>query len=87
MGRILVADDEPKLGRVVAEMLSLEGHDVRRVSGGAQAITELQESGADVVITDLKMPEVDGFQATRAIRARLSGTLKYSASAYLILEA
>src|SRR6516162_9750601 len=60
MGRILVADDEPKLGRVVAEMLSLEGHDVRRVSGGAQAVAELQRSGVDVVITDLKMPEVDG---------------------------
>ena len=60
MGQVLVADDEPKLGRVVAEMLTLDGHHVRRVSGGRQALTELQQSGADVVITDLKMPEVDG---------------------------
>jgi two-component system, NtrC family, response regulator HydG len=71
MGRVLVADDEPKLGRVVAEMLTLEGHDVRRVSGGRQAIAELHQSGAEVVITDLKMPELDGM-AVLAEALRLS---------------
>jgi len=60
MGRIVVADDEPKLGRLVAEMLSLDRHDVHRVGGGREAIAALRESGADVVVTDLRMPEVDG---------------------------
>jgi DNA-binding NtrC family response regulator len=71
MGRIVVADDEPKLGRLVTEMLALDGHQVRRASGGRQAIAEIQESGADVVITDLKMPEVDGM-AVLAEALRLS---------------
>jgi DNA-binding NtrC family response regulator len=41
-------------------MLSLDGHEVRRVGGGRGAIATLRESGADVVVTDLRMPEVDG---------------------------
>src|SRR5262249_7426433 len=71
MGRILVADDEPKLGRGGAEMLTLDGHPVTRGSGGRQAIAELQQPGTDLVITDLKMPEVDGM-AVLAESLRLS---------------
>jgi DNA-binding NtrC family response regulator len=78
MGRIVVADDEPKLGRLVAEMLTLDGHEVRRVGGGRQAIAALQESGADVVVTDLKMPGVDGM-------AVLSEALRLSPSPAVIL--
>jgi two-component system, NtrC family, response regulator HydG len=60
MARVLVVDDEPKLGRVVTEMLELDGHTVTLVGGGRQALAELALQPFDLVLTDLKMPEVDG---------------------------
>ncbi|HEX9577503.1 MAG TPA: sigma-54 dependent transcriptional regulator, partial [Myxococcales bacterium] len=70
MARVLVADDEPKLGKLVAEMLSLEGHAVVRVGGGRTALVELAARPFDVVVTDLRMPEVDGLSVLREARAR-----------------
>ncbi|MGZ6131539.1 MAG: sigma-54-dependent transcriptional regulator [Myxococcaceae bacterium] len=60
MGDILVVDDEPKLGRLVAEMLELDGHYVQRVGGGKEALSAMGNFSMDVVVTDLRMPEVDG---------------------------
>jgi DNA-binding NtrC family response regulator len=72
MPRVLVVDDEPKLGRVVQEMLELDGHSVVRAGGGASALAALAEAPFDVVVTDLRMPEVDGLAVLRAARARPS---------------
>jgi len=41
MARVLVADDEAKLGRLVGEALELDGHQVQRVQGGRAALVEL----------------------------------------------
>jgi len=60
MGDILVVDDEPKLGKLVAEMLELDGHYVQRVGGGREALSAMSNFSMDVVVTDLRMPEVDG---------------------------
>ena len=70
MARILVADDEPKLGRVVAQMLELDGHAVVRAGGGREALARLSEEAFDVVVTDLRMPDVDGLAVLRAARAK-----------------
>ncbi len=69
MARVLVVDDEPKLARVAAEMLELDGHQVARATGGRQALVELAAAPFDVVITDLRMPEVDGLAVLAAARA------------------
>src|SRR6266540_476360 len=69
MARVLVVDDEPKLGRVVAQMLELDGHAVVRAGGGREALARLGEERFDVVVTDLRMPEVDGLAVLRAARA------------------
>ena len=66
MGDILVVDDEPKLGKLVAEMLELDGHHVQRVAGGKQALTAMSNFAMDVVVTDLRMPEVDGLSVLSA---------------------
>ena len=73
MARVLVADDEPKLGKLVGEMLTLDGHTVVRVEGGRAALIELGAKPLDVVVTDLKMPEVDGMSVLREARARAGG--------------
>jgi DNA-binding NtrC family response regulator len=70
MAHILVVDDEPKLGRFVAEMLELDGHEVVRAGGGRDALVHLASAPFEVVVTDLRMPEVDGLAVLRAARAR-----------------
>src|SRR5439155_8413380 len=72
MARVLVADDEPKLGKLVAEMLSLDGNQVVRVQGGRPALVELAARAFDVVVTDLRMPDVDGLAVLRDARQRPS---------------
>jgi two-component system response regulator HydG len=69
MARVLVVDDDPKHGKVVGQMLELEGHRVERVDGGREALTRLARGHHDVVVTDLRMPEVDGLAVLRAARS------------------
>jgi DNA-binding NtrC family response regulator len=70
MSHVLVVDDEPKLGRVVAQMLELDGHQVALAGGGREALALLAQKRFDVVVTDLRMPEVDGLAVLRAARSR-----------------
>jgi DNA-binding NtrC family response regulator len=72
MACILVVDDEPKLGKYVAQALELDGHVVRRAAGGRDALAILAERTCEVVVTDLRMPEVDGLAVLKAARARPS---------------
>ncbi|WP_242353128.1 sigma-54 dependent transcriptional regulator [Anaeromyxobacter sp. SG64] len=69
MTRILVVDDEPKLGKLVAEMLELDGHELERATSGRDALVRLAASRFDLVVTDLRMPDVDGLAVLRAARA------------------
>ncbi len=69
MSRILVVDDEPKLGALVAEMLQADGHAVIRAAGGREALERLGSERFEVVLTDLRMPEVDGLGVLRGARA------------------
>jgi len=74
MARILIVDDEPKLGRVLAEMLEGAGHDVTHVTSGRDAIARIEGGGFDVVLTDLRMPDADGMAVLRATRQRSPST-------------
>src|SRR5437764_7864356 len=79
MSRILVVDDEPKLGKLIGEMLQLEGHEVVRVQGGRGALVELAAKPFELVITDLRMPEVDGIAVLRDARGRGSDVILMTA--------
>ena len=69
MAKVLVADDEPKLGNIVTQMLQMDGHEVLRVGGGDEAVAALVSGRFDVVVTDLRMPGTDGLAVLRAARA------------------
>jgi two-component system, NtrC family, response regulator HydG len=69
MARILVIDDERKLANLVAEGLSIAGHAVTQATGGRQGLVELAAQTFDLVLVDLRMPEVDGLQVLSAARA------------------
>jgi len=86
MARILVADDEPKLGQLLAEALELDGHEAVRVGGGREAVARLPAGRFDVVVTDLRMPDVDGLAVLRAARALPAGPEVVLMTAYATTE-
>jgi two-component system, NtrC family, response regulator AtoC len=63
--QVLVVDDEANLRRVLAAMLQRDGHDVHVAENGDVALQTLREHHIDLVITDLKMPKVDGMELLR----------------------
>ena len=67
--RILLADDLDLNRRLIADMLSLDGHRVDCVGDGAAAVRAVTAERYDLVLMDMIMPEMDGLAATRAIRA------------------
>ena len=69
MARILVADDEQGLRAFVADALEDDGHAVAQAADGAEAAHRLAKESFDLLITDLKMPRLDGMQLLRQVRA------------------
>jgi nitrogen regulation protein NR(I) len=63
--QVLVVDDEPNLRRVLSAQLSRDGYDVHTPEDGKQALSVLAEHHIDLVITDLRMPGVDGMEVLR----------------------
>ena len=68
MGHILVVDDEPAIVTVVRERLEQEGFAVRTVASGEEALTHLDTDPADLVVLDVMLPGIDGFQVLRRLR-------------------
>ena len=67
-GRILVIDDEEGVRTFLAESLERDGHEVEQAENGELGIKAAREEPFDVVITDLKMPRVDGMTVVRTLR-------------------
>jgi diguanylate cyclase (GGDEF)-like protein len=74
--RLLVVDDDPFIARLLEIELAAAGYHVRVANDGQQAIDMLKADPADLVITDVMMPHVDGFELTRQLRLdpRTAGT-------------
>jgi two-component system response regulator AtoC len=67
--QILVVDDEPNLRRVLSAQLERDGYDVHTAEDGEQALSMLREHHIDLVITDLRMPKLDGMELLRRVVA------------------
>ena len=74
MARLLVVDDDEGLRSFLDAALSSEGHEVTLAVDGADALRRLDAAGFDLVLTDLKMPGVDGLQVLQHVRAEHPGT-------------
>lgn len=68
--RVLVVDDEPQALRVFSAFLAAAGMDVVAADSGERALELLEAGGFETVVSDLRMPGIDGFALLRAIRAR-----------------
>ncbi|HSB68423.1 MAG TPA: GAF domain-containing protein [Candidatus Methylomirabilis sp.] len=71
--RILLIDDDPTVRGTVGNLLRAAGHLVEEADGGSTGLTRLAESPVDIVLTDLGMPEVTGWDVARAVKARIPG--------------
>jgi CheY-like chemotaxis protein len=68
-GRVLLAEDYPANQRIARWMLEKLGLEVDLAPDGRQALAKLESGQYDAVLMDCQMPELDGYEATRAIRA------------------
>jgi PAS domain S-box-containing protein len=68
--KILVVDDNRDAAQTMAYLLQAEGHEVKTAFGGEEAVTRAAEFRPDLIFMDLGMPQVDGYEATRRIRAQ-----------------
>lgn len=75
-GTILVADDQPANRELLGELLTTQGFSVVAVTDGAAAVEELTRTPVDLVLLDVMMPRLNGFEACHKIKS--------SAETYLI---
>jgi len=68
--KILVVEDEPVNMMLMTFILNDEGHEPIEAFTGAEGITKTFDSKPDIVLMDLKLPDLDGFEATRRIREK-----------------
>lgn len=68
--RILLAEDDRVSQRLTVRLLEKRGHDVELVETGKEAVAAYEQDRYEVVLMDVQLPEMNGFQATRQIRAQ-----------------
>ena len=72
-GRILVVDDEPEIAALLKERLATDGLVVATASSGRRALQAIEAGGVDAVVSDLRMPDMDGAALAEEIRRRFPG--------------
>jgi CheY-like chemotaxis protein len=83
MAKILVVDDDPVVLRMLAYVLVDEGHDPRRASNGIVALQLLESESFDLVVSDVRMPELDGL----GLLARIRGNERLAELPVILLTA
>jgi signal transduction histidine kinase len=73
---ILVVDDEPEIAEVLADLLSLDGHQVETAGSGAIALDKLRERAYDVILSDIRMPGLDGPGLYRELARNHAGLVR-----------
>ena len=68
--QVLLAEDNPVNQQLAVELLQMRGHSVTLATNGREVLAALDTDSFDVVLMDVNMPEMDGFQTTAAIRER-----------------
>jgi len=69
-GRVLVVDDEATNRELISEMLASEGYDVVTAQDGLDALNQLAVPVPDVIISDLRMPRMSGFEFLEVVRRK-----------------
>jgi DNA-binding response OmpR family regulator len=68
--RILIVEDEIPVARQIASALTEAGHDPKRVHDGEAALDEVRRTPFDLIVLDIRLPGIDGFEVLRRLRAQ-----------------
>ncbi|RJX41475.1 DNA-binding response regulator [Paenibacillus pinisoli] len=68
MGHVLIVDDDPHIRELVSVILAKEGYQVQQASDGKEAMDAMDDAPADMVILDIMMPNMDGWELCRNLR-------------------
>ncbi len=71
MSNILIVDDEQSYRQLLSLVFDGDGHTMRTATNGREALKSLEEEPADLIISDVKMPDMDGIEMLRAVRETL----------------
>jgi CheY-like chemotaxis protein len=69
--RVLVIDDDPRVRRTLVSLLRAAGHQITEAASGGEGLARFTEESAELVLTDLSMPEVNGWDVAAAVKARV----------------
>jgi CheY-like chemotaxis protein len=69
MARILIAEDEPDIRELVAFTLRFAGHEVTTTSNGEEAVQQASQVMPDLILMDVRMPKMTGYDACRVMKA------------------
>jgi DNA-binding NtrC family response regulator len=85
-GKILVVDDEDIVRTSCSRTLSPEGYEVRLAKNGAEGLKMANEDRFDLVLTDLKMPDMDGIEVLRIIKEKWPETAVIIVTGYQTVD-
>lgn len=69
MGKVVVCEDDPTIQKLIRAGLRSSGHSVRLAADGAEGLRLIEQDRPDLIVTDVSMPRMDGFQLGDAVRA------------------
>ena len=78
--RVLVVDDHPDSAQIACMLLAIFGHECRPALTGSAALDEAARFEPDIVILDIDLPDINGYDVARALRARMRGRPPYIAA-------
>jgi two-component system OmpR family response regulator len=70
MARILFCEDEEQIRKLIEVAMRATAHTIEMTTNGREALVAIDRAAPDLIVTDLAMPEMDGFALTDAVRAR-----------------
>ncbi len=68
MKKILIVDDEPDIVKLVSLRLKLQGYEVATASGGVEGLQKAKDEPPDLILLDVKMPDMDGYQIMQKLK-------------------
>jgi diguanylate cyclase (GGDEF)-like protein len=80
MAKVLVVDDDPLAREVASKLIQLEGHEVREAEGGEAALKIAAEGNTQIMVLDVRMPDIDGHEVCRQLRSDIK-----TSSIYIIM--
>ncbi len=86
MSKVLVADDEEIIRELAKEVLEAEGYEVITAEDGSAALSKIAEGGIDLLLTDIKMPEIDGLRLIREAKKVIPDLLSIIMTGYATIE-